>query len=261
MLDIFKALSDENRLRILNLLYRQELCVCELEVLLDMSQSNVSRHLNKLRSSGVITTIKSGLWAHYRLNDTYFKENPGLLGYLKTHWDLERVFLSDQKRLEKYLSSNLSCKDITEDKNRVAQMIELRKKIVAFVCVHNSCRSQMAEGLARKLGSHVLEVYSAGTENYPEVKPLAVKVMEEKGIDMSAHHPKLLRDIPLEVDYLITMGCNVVCPYMPHQHMEDWGLEDPSGGPIDDYRMTRDLIEEKVKALIAEVEKEMLRDA
>ena len=81
------------------------------------------------------------------------------------------------------------------------------KKKVAFICVHNSCRSQMAEGWAKKLASDVLEVYSAGTEDYPEVKPLAVKVMEEVGIDMSEHHPKLLSDIPEELDILITMGC------------------------------------------------------
>ena len=105
------------------------------------------------------------------------------------------------------------------------------KKKVAFICVHNSCRSQMAEAWAKKLGSDVLEVYSAGTEEYPEVKPLAVKVMEEVGIDMSSHYPKLLRDIPGEVDYLITMGCNVECPYIPCHFREDWGLEDPSGGP------------------------------
>lgn len=80
------------------------------------------------------------------------------------------------------------------------------KKKVAFICVHNSCRSQMAEGWAKKLGSDVLEVYSAGTENYHEVKPLAVQVMEEDGIDMSSHTPKLLTDIPEEVDILITMG-------------------------------------------------------
>jgi protein-tyrosine-phosphatase len=70
------------------------------------------------------------------------------------------------------------------------------KKKVAFVCTHNSCRSQMAEGWAKKLGSDVLEAYSAGTEKYPEVKPLAVQVMEEAGVDMSTHHPKLLSDIP-----------------------------------------------------------------
>ncbi|WIV11100.1 arsenate reductase ArsC [Proteiniborus sp. MB09-C3] len=127
------------------------------------------------------------------------------------------------------------------------------KKKVAFVCVHNSCRSQMAEGWAKKLGSDVLEVYSAGTENYHEVKPLAVEVMEEAGVDMSSHRPKLLSDIPEEVDYLITMGCNVVCPYVPCKHSEDWGLEDPSGGPIEGYRMTRGLIKEKVEGLIKRV--------
>lgn len=127
------------------------------------------------------------------------------------------------------------------------------KKKVAFVCVHNSCRSQMAEGWAKKLGSDVLEVYSAGTEDYHEVKPLAVKVMEEVGVDMSDHHPKLLTDIPNEIDILITMGCKVVCPFIPNSHSEDWGLDDPSGGPIEDYKQTRDLIKIKVEDLIQKV--------
>ncbi|MCT4632002.1 MAG: arsenate reductase ArsC [Firmicutes bacterium] len=127
------------------------------------------------------------------------------------------------------------------------------KTKVAFVCVHNSCRSQMAEGWAKHLGSDVIEAYSAGTENYPEVKPLAVKVMEEAGVDMSEHKPKLLTDIPEEVDILITMGCNVVCPFVPCKHSEDWGLEDPSGGPIEGFRETRDIIKEKVKALIEQL--------
>ena len=127
------------------------------------------------------------------------------------------------------------------------------KKKVAFICVHNSCRSQMAEGWAKKLGSDVLEVYSAGTERYPEVKLLAVKVMEEDGVNMSSHYPKLLSDIPEEVDILITMGCNVICPFIPNDHSEDWGLDDPSGGPIEDYRNTRDLIKEKVEDLIRRV--------
>ncbi len=111
----------------------------------------------------------------------------------------------------------------------------------------------MAEGWAKKLGSDVLEVYSAGTEEYPEVKPLAVQVMKEVGVDMTGHYPKLLSDIPEEVDILVTMGCNVVCPFVPNSHSEDWGLEDPSGGPIEDYRKTRDLIEEKVEDLIKRV--------
>ena len=127
------------------------------------------------------------------------------------------------------------------------------KKKVAFVCVHNSCRSQMAEGWAKKLGSDVLEAYSAGTENYPKVNPLAVQVMEEAGVDISNHYPKLLSDIPAEIDILITMGCNVECPYVPCRHREDWGIVDPSYGPIEDYRKTRDIIKEKVEDLIQRV--------
>ncbi len=127
------------------------------------------------------------------------------------------------------------------------------KKSVAFICVHNSCRSQMAEGWAKHLGSDVLDVYSAGTEDYHEVKPLAVQVMEEVGVDMKGQHPKLLTDIPEEVDILITMGCNVVCPFLPNSHTEDWGLDDPSGGPIEGYRVIRDLIKDKVEDLIKRV--------
>lgn len=128
------------------------------------------------------------------------------------------------------------------------------KTKVAFICIHNSCRSQMAEGLARHLGSDVIESYSAGTEGYPVVKPLAVKVMEERGIFMDEQYPKLLTDIPDEMDILITMGCGVECPYVPARHREDWGLEDPSGGTIEDFRNTRDLIEEKVLELMKQIE-------
>jgi len=130
------------------------------------------------------------------------------------------------------------------------------KTKVAFVCVHNSCRSQMAEGWLKHLGGDDFEVYSAGTEEYPEVKPLAKEVMEEAGVDMSDHYPKLMDAVPDQVDYLITMGCNVVCPFVPNRFMEDWGLDDPSGGPIEDYRETRDLIREKVEDLIDRTKKE-----
>lgn len=112
----------------------------------------------------------------------------------------------------------------------------------------------MAEGWAKQLGKDVLEAYSAGTENYPEVKPLAVKVMEEAGIDMSLHQPKLLSDIPeKKVNIVITMGCNVNCPHLPCDQREDWGLEDPSGGPIESFRETRDIIKEKVEELITRI--------
>ncbi len=124
------------------------------------------------------------------------------------------------------------------------------KKVIAFVCTHNSCRSQMAEGWMKYFGSDIFDVYSAGTEEYPGVKPLASEVMEDVGIDMNSHTSKLLSDIPSELDILITMGCGVECPYVPALHREDWGLDDPSGGPKEDFEKTRDLIKDKVLDLI-----------
>lgn len=130
---------------------------------------------------------------------------------------------------------------------------------IAFVCVHNSCRSQMAEGWLKKLkGDREIDVYSAGTEEYPEVKPKAVQVMESEGVDMSDHHPKLITDIPDSLDILITMGCNVICPFVPNKHSEDWGLDDPSGGPIEDFEKTRDIIKEKVLDLIDRIDADKL---
>lgn len=127
------------------------------------------------------------------------------------------------------------------------------KKTVAFVCVHNSCRSQMSEGWAESLGKEVITAYSAGTEKYHQVKPLAVQVMEEAGVDMSDHFPKLLDDIPMEVDILISMGCGVICPFVLCKYEEDWGIEDPSGKPIEEFRITRDILKSKVQALIFDI--------
>lgn len=129
------------------------------------------------------------------------------------------------------------------------------KKKVGFICVHNSCRSQMAEGFAKKLGADVMDAYSAGTEEYPRVKPLAAEVMEEAGIDMSGFFPKLLSDIPPKLDILITMGCNVQCPYVPCGHKEDWGIDDPSGKGIEEFRKTRDIIRGKVLELIERIKR------
>lgn len=129
----------------------------------------------------------------------------------------------------------------------------MEKKTVAFVCVHNSCRSQMAEGWAESLGGDTMEAWSAGTEKYHQVKPLAVKVMQEAGVDMSGHYPKLLDDIPAKVDILISMGCGVVCPFVMCKYEEDWGIEDPSGGPIDDFRITRDILKDRVQKLIDDI--------
>ena len=120
-------------------------------------------------------------------------------------------------------------------------------KKVAFICVHNSCRSQIAEALGRKLASDVFESYSAGTETKPTINQDAVRLMKAvHGIDMElTQHSKLLADIP-PVDVVVTMGCNVQCPFLPCSHREDWGLEDPSGKPDEAFLKTIRLIEEKI---------------
>ena len=124
---------------------------------------------------------------------------------------------------------------------------------VAFVCVQNSCRSQMAEAWGKELGKEILSVTSAGTHDYHEIKPLAVEVLNEVGLDTSTQYPKMLKDITSR-DILITMGCGAECPRIPNYYREDWGLDDPSGGPIEGYRITRDLIKAKVLELISRVE-------
>lgn len=105
-----------------------------------------------------------------------------------------------------------------------------KKPKVAFICVHNSCRSQIAEALGKHLASDVFESYSAGTETKPQINRDAVRIMKKLyNIDMDeTQHSKLISDIP-DVDIVITMGCNVNCPYLPCKHREDWGLEDPTG--------------------------------
>jgi arsenate reductase (thioredoxin) len=128
-------------------------------------------------------------------------------------------------------------------------------KKVAFVCVHNSCRSIMAEGWAKELGVGVLQAYSAGTEQYDKPKPLAIEVMEDLGIDMSHASSKLLDQLPEDINILITMGCGVECPFVPCDHREDWGLDDPSGGPKSGFEETRDLIKEKVIELIERIKR------
>lgn len=132
----------------------------------------------------------------------------------------------------------------------------MRKPKVAFICVHNSCRSQMAEALGKHFAGDVFESYSAGTETKPQINQDAVRLIKAiYGIDMEATQTsKLLNDIP-EVDILIKMGCNVVCPFLPNQHEEDWGLDDPSGKSDEAFKLIIDQIESNVKALAEKIKK------
>ncbi len=121
---------------------------------------------------------------------------------------------------------------------------------VAFVCVHNSCRSQIAEALGKLYASDKFEFYSAGTELKPQINQDAVRLMKQTyGIDMEkTQYSKLLNDIPT-VDVVITMGCNVQCPTLPCNYREDWGLDDPSGKSDDEFMKVITVIDEKIRHL------------
>ena len=124
------------------------------------------------------------------------------------------------------------------------------KPKVAFVCVHNSCRSQIAEALGQKLASDVFESFSAGTALKDHINPDAVRLMKQvHGIDMEqTQYNKLIGDIP-QPDVVIFMGCNVSCPDVPSQYAENWGLDDPSGQYDEVFRETIRQIEEKMLQL------------
>lgn len=127
----------------------------------------------------------------------------------------------------------------------------MRKRYkVAFICVHNSCRSQIAEALGKYYASDVFESYSAGTETKPMINQDAVRIMKELyGIDMEkSQRSKLLSDIP-PVDVVITMGCNVHCPYLPCSLRENWGLVDPTGKSDEEFIKVIEEIETKILEL------------
>ena len=135
----------------------------------------------------------------------------------------------------------------------------MKKPKVAFVCVHNSCRSQIAEALGKYLSSNIFDSYSAGTETKPQINQDAVRLMKKMyQIDMEkTQDSKLLSEIP-QVDIVITMGCNVNCPAIPCKYREDWGLNDPTGKSDFEFSKTIQIIHEKILELTEKIEKNML---
>lgn len=124
------------------------------------------------------------------------------------------------------------------------------KKKVAFICVHNSCRSQIAEALGKYFASDVFESYSAGTETKPQINQDAVRIMKKLyGIDMETNcqYSKLITDIP-DVDIAISMGCNVGCPFIGRHFDDNWGLDDPTGkDDVDFIKVIREIEERIIK--------------
>ena len=132
--------------------------------------------------------------------------------------------------------------------------VPMHKPRVAFVCVHNACRSQMAEAIARILAGDVFDSFSAGTETKPAIDPTAVRLVREQyGVDMTeTQYSKTLDALP-EVDVVVTMGCNVQCPSLPCRRREDWGLDDPTGKEDSVYLAVMETIRQRVLDLRREL--------
>lgn len=129
---------------------------------------------------------------------------------------------------------------------------EKKMKNILFVCVENSCRSQMAEAFAHKHGGGVVHAYSSGSRPSGVVNPRAIEFMAEVGYDLTLHRSKPLEELQhIVFDYAITMGCGDECPWITATHRTDWGIDDPKHMPPDEFRRVRDTIEERVKNLIA----------
>ena len=127
-------------------------------------------------------------------------------------------------------------------------------KKILFVCIENSCRSQIAEGLARYIGKGLLEPYSAGSKPSRVVNPNAIKVMKEIGIDILRYKSKGFDDLPIrDFDYVITLGCSDTCPFFPADKHVEWKIEDPKGKDIEYFRKVRDEIKKKIQKLITEI--------
>ena len=128
------------------------------------------------------------------------------------------------------------------------------KKRVLFVCVHNAGRSQMAAGFMEHHGAGRVEVFSAGSAPKESINPVAIEAMAERGIDIADRKPKILTPESVQAsDVVITMGCGDACPFYPGKRYEDWKLDDPAGQSIEQVRMIRDEIENRVLALLGEI--------
>jgi len=175
------------------------------------------------------------------------------------------AYLSFQKAIDhinenynlKLESSRIECSFSEKNEQCIKERCPFYKKAkkkVAFICVHNSCRSQIAEALGKHLASDVFESFSAGTETKPQINQDAVRIMKELyGIDMEqTQYSKLITDIP-NPDVAVSMGCNVDCPFVGRAFDDNWGLEDPTGKSAEEFKLIISEIEKKILQLKKEL--------
>src|SRR6266508_1433932 len=223
-----RALADPLRLRIVELLATEQLCVNHLAVELQAPQPLVSHHLKVLREAGLVAT------------DRYVDESIDRLSGARVV-DFIPLFVHRFSR-ERLLALAQVKGSIVKD----------RPKIL-FVCVHNAGRSQMAAALLDHRAKGKVHVRSAGSDPADQINPAVIAAMAEWGIDLGREFPKPLTDEVVQAaDAVVTMGCGDACPIYPGKRYLDWELDDPEGKPVEQVRAIRDDIDRRVQALLAE---------
>ena len=140
-------------------------------------------------------------------------------------------------------------------RSRAPTMKESRQHRMLFVCIENSNRSQMAEAFAHIHGGETIEAYSAGSHPSGRINSKAIEAMREVDYDLSGHRSKSLSEIPdVEFDFVATMGCGDECPLVRARQREDWDIPDPKLMDPDEFRIIRDMIETRVKAVLAQLQ-------
>jgi arsenate reductase len=246
---IFKALADETRLTIMALLLRhKELCVCDVMAVLQISQSKASRHLRYLKNAGLLDDRREGIWVYYMMASSPGGESSRVLHAID---ELVSSLLSDdiESRLSKWQEKKLDGLDLAYDPLRQPAMScrlnddqgappkwlieanilkEQRPKGLLFLCIANSARSQIGEGIARQIAPVDVKVQSAGSKP-TSVRSEAIAVLSEMGIDARKHSSKSVTDIdPATVDTVITLCSEEECPlFLGKAYRLHWGLPDP----------------------------------
>ncbi len=262
-----KAIGDPTRTRILKLLERGGLCVCQVQAVLGLAPSTVSKHLTVLEVAGLVEDRRDGKWIEYALIDE--ARNPHAKPVLDCCADARPRpgVLADRRRLREIQGDPVgralrAARGEGVDAGAAGPPPPVAKgprpclrrdPHLLFVCIENSNRSQMAEGFARASGRAAWTAYSAGSRPSGQVNPRAIQFMKEKGIDLAAQLSKGLDELPqVNWDYIVTMGCGDACPSLPADHRVDWDLPDPKHLDDDGFRAVRDRIEALVRDLIAE---------
>ena len=274
---VLKAAADPTRVRILKILEGGEMCVCQVIAILSLGQSTVSKHLFLLRAAGIIKDRRDRKWVYYSLEPrgrlpvrrphaakppglaerrSRRHERPGAGGHGEGDRPDRDLRAEDDPPRPATTGGKAMSARPGDWRTEAAELRAMQPRHILFLCVANSARSQMAEGIARSLAPQGVKVSSAGSSPAP-IRPQAIQVLNEIGIDISAHRSKGLDSIDAgSVDAVITLCAEEVCPvFLGKAHRLHWGLPDPAAVTgteetrLDAFRSVRDELRLRLKVL------------